>query len=187
LKHILGWCDKISSYARNFAIKSCCPALLSVKKACAACAYRRVVYHVRGNHWNVRQVWHCDKGNKPRPDLLFDLFIGRRFCHWRIEQDISNFCAATWCNNTFIRCVPHLARQKKIFVPRFYSVTRQKESVCPTSIQLKKVCAWPPFAPAPYKIYFAWPLKPTVPGERVRALAAVFVLHGTPRYFQFSQ
>ena len=27
---------KISSPARNFAIKSCCPALLSVKKACAA-------------------------------------------------------------------------------------------------------------------------------------------------------
>jgi hypothetical protein len=30
--------------------------------------------------------------------------------------------------------VPHLARQKKNFVPRFYAVARQKKFVCPASV-----------------------------------------------------
>jgi hypothetical protein len=51
-----------------------------------------------------------------------------------------------------------LARQKKIFVPRFYAIAMQNKYVCPTSVQLKKSMCPSSFAPAPYKINFAWPL-----------------------------
>jgi hypothetical protein len=67
-------------------------------------------------------------------------------------QGRKNMCAPLLC----------ICKAEKIFVPRFYAFARHKKYVkkyvCLASMQLKKACAPSPFAPAPYKINFAWPL-----------------------------
>jgi hypothetical protein len=48
-KPCLGWCDKNLQprWELYFAKKSCCPALLSVKKIVQLCLPYRVTYHVQ--------------------------------------------------------------------------------------------------------------------------------------------
>jgi hypothetical protein len=77
----------------------------------------------------------------------------------RIKCAMASHLQSFFGHRTKILALAKTLALKKIFVPRFYAVAREKKSVCPASMQLKISMCPVPFCSGPYKINFAWPLR----------------------------